>query len=178
MPDDDAFLRAITDDPNQDSLRLVYADWLEERGDARGSFLRVTIELEALERTEPPPDMRSRLARVRRIGQLRHRWRELLPLVDRNWFALLHRGELRCGGVPDGACPRRWDRLPRESRKPCTRYCGVCGRWVRLCWSTKDVERAIRSRGVVAPVAPVPSGWVEGPAFQAHQAQRKLKNLL
>ena len=32
--DADAFLRAILDDPDDDSLRLVYADFLEEQGDA------------------------------------------------------------------------------------------------------------------------------------------------
>ena len=31
---DDAFIRAILADPGEDALRLVYADWLDERGDA------------------------------------------------------------------------------------------------------------------------------------------------
>jgi uncharacterized protein (TIGR02996 family) len=41
MDNDEAFLRAITDNPNDSSVRLVYADWLEERGDPRAEFLRV-----------------------------------------------------------------------------------------------------------------------------------------
>lgn len=36
MADDADFLRAIIDDPDDDGPRLIYADWLEERGDPRG----------------------------------------------------------------------------------------------------------------------------------------------
>jgi uncharacterized protein (TIGR02996 family) len=41
MSDDDAFLRAILVNPDDETCRLVYADWLEERGDGRGPFLRL-----------------------------------------------------------------------------------------------------------------------------------------
>lgn len=39
MSDEDAFIRALIADPSDPSLRLVYADWLEERGD-QGSTLQ------------------------------------------------------------------------------------------------------------------------------------------
>jgi uncharacterized protein (TIGR02996 family) len=47
MPtDDDAFLRAIGAAPADDAPRLVYADWLDDRGDAaRAEFIRVQCEL-------------------------------------------------------------------------------------------------------------------------------------
>ena len=41
MNNDEPFLRAIGDNYAEDTPRLVYADWLEERGDPRASFLRV-----------------------------------------------------------------------------------------------------------------------------------------
>jgi uncharacterized protein (TIGR02996 family) len=41
----EAFLRAIVDDPDDDTPRLIYADWLEERGDPQGEFIRVQVEL-------------------------------------------------------------------------------------------------------------------------------------
>src|SRR5262245_46917946 len=44
---DEAFLQAILANPDDDHLRLIYADWLEERGDPRGEFIRVQIELAA-----------------------------------------------------------------------------------------------------------------------------------
>ena len=45
MPDHDAFLRMICDDPHSDAPRLVFADWLEEHGDPRGEYIRKSIEL-------------------------------------------------------------------------------------------------------------------------------------
>jgi uncharacterized protein (TIGR02996 family) len=153
MTHEDAFIQAILESPDDDGLRLIYADWLQERDDPRGELLRVATELEALERREPPPDVRGRLARVRRIADLHCRWRGVLPLVDRNWFAILHRGELRCGEVRrDGACPGRWDRLPPGPDSPCARYCQACRRWAWLCWSASEVERAVRWWQVAAPV--------------------------
>jgi uncharacterized protein (TIGR02996 family) len=47
MPQEEAgLLRAIRDDPEDDSVRLVYADWLEEHGQPeRAELIRVQIEL-------------------------------------------------------------------------------------------------------------------------------------
>lgn len=45
-PDGDALLAAIRADPDDDTVRLVYADWLDERGEAeRAEFIRVQCEL-------------------------------------------------------------------------------------------------------------------------------------
>jgi uncharacterized protein (TIGR02996 family) len=44
--DDEAALRqAIIDAPDDDAPRLVYADWLLERGDPRGDYIRLSVEL-------------------------------------------------------------------------------------------------------------------------------------
>src|ERR1043165_1064494 len=40
-----AFLKAMLADPHDLALRLVFADWLEERGDLRGELLRLTHTL-------------------------------------------------------------------------------------------------------------------------------------
>lgn len=45
MNDREAFLRTIVAHPNDDTPRLVYADWLEEQGDERSEFIRVQIDL-------------------------------------------------------------------------------------------------------------------------------------
>jgi uncharacterized protein (TIGR02996 family) len=51
MTPEDAFLQDIVEHPDDDAPRLVYADWLEERGDrqsvARAEFIRVQVELAA-----------------------------------------------------------------------------------------------------------------------------------
>jgi uncharacterized protein (TIGR02996 family) len=41
-----AFLKAVIAAPDDDLPRLIYADWLDERGDPRGEFIRCQIELE------------------------------------------------------------------------------------------------------------------------------------
>lgn len=42
-PDDEPFIRAIVDTPGDDTPRLVYADWLDDRGDPRGAYLRAEV---------------------------------------------------------------------------------------------------------------------------------------
>lgn len=44
-------LDGIEDFPNDDSRRLVYADWLADRGDVRAVFLQIEIELQSKYRT-------------------------------------------------------------------------------------------------------------------------------
>jgi len=41
MNEEDSFLRMMLADPEDLSVRQVYADWLEERGDSRAEFLRL-----------------------------------------------------------------------------------------------------------------------------------------
>jgi uncharacterized protein (TIGR02996 family) len=52
-----AFLEAITDAPEDDAPRLVFADWLQEHGDehdaARGEYLRLECEVARLPAGDP-----------------------------------------------------------------------------------------------------------------------------
>jgi len=43
VTDDEAFIRAVVAAPADDASRLVYADWLDERGDSRGAYMRATV---------------------------------------------------------------------------------------------------------------------------------------
>jgi uncharacterized protein (TIGR02996 family) len=46
MTDQDALLRAICENPDDDAPRLIYADWLDEHGDPlQAEFIRTQIEL-------------------------------------------------------------------------------------------------------------------------------------
>jgi uncharacterized protein (TIGR02996 family) len=47
------FIRTIQEDPADDTARLVYADWLEERGDVRAEYLRAELELARLPADAP-----------------------------------------------------------------------------------------------------------------------------
>jgi uncharacterized protein (TIGR02996 family) len=44
VTEDEAFIRAIVSSPGDDLPRLVYADWLDERNDPRGAYLRAEVE--------------------------------------------------------------------------------------------------------------------------------------
>ena len=54
------FLRAIIEHPEDDTPRLIYADWLEENGDPdRAEFIRVQCELARLDDHEQGAPLRA-----------------------------------------------------------------------------------------------------------------------
>jgi uncharacterized protein (TIGR02996 family) len=53
MTHDEAFLAAVREAPDDDAPRLLYADWLEERGDPRGAFIRAQCVLERFDPADP-----------------------------------------------------------------------------------------------------------------------------
>lgn len=54
MTHDEAFIQVIREAPRDDAPRLIYADWLEERGQAdRAEFIRVQCRLARLKEEEP-----------------------------------------------------------------------------------------------------------------------------
>ncbi|HEY7153921.1 MAG TPA: TIGR02996 domain-containing protein [Gemmataceae bacterium] len=59
MTHHDAFLQAIREAPEDDTPRLVYADWLDENGDSeRAEFIRVQCDLARREPSDPRyPDL-------------------------------------------------------------------------------------------------------------------------
>lgn len=67
------FVQEIASRPDDDTPRLVYADWLEDQGDLQGEFIRVQCEL-AQPSNEPD-----------RTAELRHRQRELLAAHRAEW---------------------------------------------------------------------------------------------
>ena len=77
----DAFLSTIAEYPDDDGPRLVYADWLEERGDPLGEFIRVQCERAHAESGENMPDAESLLMRERELLES-HRGEWLGSLAD------------------------------------------------------------------------------------------------
>jgi uncharacterized protein (TIGR02996 family) len=61
--DQNAFLHTICAHPDDDAPRLVYADWLDERGDPLGEFIRVQVELGKIKPSHP----RSEMLRARQL---------------------------------------------------------------------------------------------------------------
>jgi uncharacterized protein (TIGR02996 family) len=83
---EDVFLRDVLDRPDDDTPRLVYADWLEDNGDeqgrARAELIRVQCEVERL----PPGD--------RRRTRLERQARAVLKKHAREWTKPLRRARL------------------------------------------------------------------------------------
>ena len=64
MTHDEAFLQAILEAPEDETPRLVYADWLEDQGDPRGEFIRLQAQLARLAPDDPDrPALEEHLAR-------------------------------------------------------------------------------------------------------------------
>ncbi len=86
-----AFLDEIRSHPDNDNLRLVYADWLEERGDPRAEFIRVQVERATL----PEWDARQPWLRFREnqlVKQHGNAWRAELPVMEGVAFQEFRRG--------------------------------------------------------------------------------------
>src|SRR5262249_3928589 len=98
MTRDEAFLQAILEDPEDDTPRLVYADWLEENGQPeRGEFIRIQIELEPMAEDDPRrPDLQKRGQGL--LNAHGRAWLEEVTAWGRK-YALFRRGfvhEVRC----------------------------------------------------------------------------------
>ncbi len=126
MSEEDAFLRAIVASPRDTTLRLVYADWLDDRGDEecsrRAEYLRLECELDSL----PSGDKRRRPIRER-IGQLRQK------LCDDWWEALDFASVDYCVEF-EFQCEQRWDTLS-VTHDPAVRHCQHCNQNVHYCRS-------------------------------------------
>ncbi len=76
------FLASILADPDDDTPRLQYADWLMERGDPRGEFIRVQCEIARIEGSESIRDAAEVVFPGDRLQNLHAREHELLALRD------------------------------------------------------------------------------------------------
>jgi uncharacterized protein (TIGR02996 family) len=79
------FLRAICENPEDDTVRLVYADWLDENGDPdRAEFIRVQVERARLR--EAGSDSEALKARDQELRPFSAGWLAELPQFRRtNW---------------------------------------------------------------------------------------------
>jgi uncharacterized protein (TIGR02996 family) len=84
MTDDRAFLASLLDNPADDARWLVYADWLDDRGDPRGEYVRLVTDLVG----RPDPARRRRLNAVR-------------PTLPRDWLTVVEQpAVLRANPTP------------------------------------------------------------------------------
>jgi uncharacterized protein (TIGR02996 family) len=128
LDQEQAFLKGIRQAPHDDSLRLVYADWLEEQGDERAMFVRVHVKLRGLAPDHPLRDG---------LEQELSRWRKG---SDREWLIVaeperahlyaepMPRQRARCGCMQPGR-DSRWHEVELHREPQDTE----CDPWKRLC---------------------------------------------
>lgn len=129
---EDAFIQAILSDPSATAPRLIYADWLEERGDpssiCRAEYLRVECELDALPKRDP------------KRTRLQARLRQLRASVGDDWWLVLDWSGVEYCVEFEYRCPQRWDTLlPTDDAA--VRHCPQCERNVHYCRSVRDARR-------------------------------------
>jgi uncharacterized protein (TIGR02996 family) len=82
------FVQTIRESPEDDAPRLVYADWLEERDDPLGEFIRVQCEFEPVRGVygQPRPDeLRERERKL--LLENKEKWLGPLAALEKEWEA-------------------------------------------------------------------------------------------
>jgi uncharacterized protein (TIGR02996 family) len=130
--EDTNLVNAIVADPNDDAVRLVYADWLEEHDQPdRAEFIRGQIQLARLSQDSLP---RRRLARRVREVLERRRDEWLSPVIDDLRYWHFERGLIDKIGIDARCLERRATEL--FSSLPLTRL------WVLFMdMDMEDLER-------------------------------------
>lgn len=148
MDEEDAFLRKLREQPANDLTRLVYADWLDERGTpeatAKAEFLRLIADAEL-------------------TGRFAGRVKQLVRQLDAGWLAVVSKLPIENCHVsedphPDWPamgvriafeCPKRWEELtPTEDANE--RHCGECQRTVHYCHTAEELRTHATVRDCVA----------------------------
>jgi uncharacterized protein (TIGR02996 family) len=153
MTDEDGFLRKLLDNPTDDTVRLVYADWLEEREDQdsvkKAEFLRRTCELAA----KPENEVRSAESQLRKLA----------TNLDADWLAVVSRPKVEnCGGKRSGTparslplirfdfmCDRQWDEMQTTDDRR-VRYCDSCRQTVHFSDTIEEARHHARAGHCVA----------------------------
>jgi len=137
---DDSFMSVIRAAPNDDAVRLVYADWLEERGDSRSIFLRAEVALAAGTDAVAREELRTQL-QVASAG------------IDPAWIAVVSRTAIEnCYVSFPVRCPRRWEVL-QPTRDESVRFCASCRKEVFFC-ATIAVAQTYSAAGECIAVDP------------------------
>ena len=124
------FIRQVMFDAADDGPRMIYADWLDERNDARGEFLRIDLQLASLGQANAKQNGR--------LDRLRQERMRLIRQLDPQWISLLAKTPIElCPQKVEFKfmCPQRWENLRPFGDDQSVRYCDQCGRSVTYCFT-------------------------------------------
>jgi uncharacterized protein (TIGR02996 family) len=130
VSDEAAFLRALLDNPADDAPRLVYADWLQQRGDdasaIKARFLRVTSYHAAAVRAGNP------------VHERYYRWLKLeARKLEADWLRAVSTVPVENCVVFTFDCPKWWDTLATTA-DPAVRACDTCQKTVHYCATVSE----------------------------------------
>jgi uncharacterized protein (TIGR02996 family) len=150
MSEEAAFLASIRDHPQDDLRRLVYADWLEERGTdesrVKAEYLRLEVHVASL-----PGDHSERDNFVLKL-------RELAEPLSEEWKITVAKVRIEnCEIRGRFQCPKTWDQVQEtENYSMEVRCCSTCYKYVVYCssvgiaryWAESEGHRVVIDRGV------------------------------
>jgi uncharacterized protein (TIGR02996 family) len=134
VTDEAAFLNAILANPDDNAPRLIYADWLDERGDplavAKAAYLRdITLLI-------TPKGHRAQ----RRVERVRGRLHEGAKNLPSNWLAIVSRVAIEaCAARFAFQCPKQWEKLVATA-DVLVRSCTECQQSVYYCTSMREAR--------------------------------------
>lgn len=139
---EETFLDILRQNPRDFTTRMVYADWLEARGDIRYRVLRIEDQIARLASAEPEivngePVFDEHATEIARLNQELARWS---PLCRADWLHLVSLAPIRnCTQKLRSECPGAWDALaPTLDRA--VRHCRTCRKKVWHCSSAAEIR--------------------------------------
>lgn len=112
------FLRTILAAPGDFAPRLVYADWLEERGDPRAEYVRAWVAMmEKVRAGEPSGDEKARVIKLH-------------DTINRHWAGLVESWQMPVECDPEEVVSS--EKLPTNDCKLGYGPCVLCGRKVHM----------------------------------------------
>ncbi len=153
-PTEQRFLDAIRQRPDDPETRVVYADWLEERGQAqRAEFLRLQLAAGAATSASDPAFARASARLAELAGQVGDGWRVLVAMSFIEPKTCRSRGPAAEGTGPtlgfELVCPMRWDKLEPTEREG-ARLCRACNTEVTYCTTIEQAATAAQAGRCIA----------------------------
>jgi len=128
MNEEAVFLEAIRAAPTDNTVRLVYADWLDEHNRLEGTYLRIECDLTAIAPDDP---LRT---------SLQDKLRSVSVGIDSSWLVAISRVPIEnCSVSLQFQCPKQWEQL-RVTGDETVRYCDSCQQKVFFCASIEVAQ--------------------------------------
>ena len=149
-----SFLDALRQRPDDPATRAVYADWLEERGQAqRAEFLRLQLAAGAATSAADPAFTRASARLAELAGRVGDGWRVLVAMSFIEPKTCRSRGAAAEGTGPalgfELLCPMRWDKLEPTDREG-ARLCRACNTEVTYCTTIEQAATAAQAGRCIA----------------------------